>query len=183
MDLSFYNSVTSQRLRADGRKQQRAQDIVEILRLRDVELSGRERERILGCVDGEELKTWFDRAVNAEAAGDVFVEYSRTHRDEDSIFSSPDQQDRRRRLYAERAARIHLQLAVVSVLEMRRTELGPSSHGAILGCTDLDQLWKWLSLAVEDDGASIGDAVRDILRASEERAERRACAVTAALAT
>lgn len=183
MDLSFYNSVTSQRLRADGRKQQRAQDIVEILRLRDVELTGRERERILGCIDGEELKTWFDRAVSAEAARDVFVEYSRAPQDEDSIFSDRDQQDHRRKRYAEQTAKIHLQFAVVSVLEVRRMPLGPASHDAILGCNDLDRLWKWLSLAVEDGGISIGDAVRDILQTGEERAERRARAVTAAFAT
>ena len=74
MDTSFYQSKTSQRLRAEGRRQQRAQIIVDILRLRDIELGEDERERILGCEDVDQLKVWFDRAVNAEAAADVFGE-------------------------------------------------------------------------------------------------------------
>jgi hypothetical protein len=74
VDTSFYQSKTSQRLRAEGRRQQRAQIIVDILRLRDIELGEDERERILGCEDVDQLKVWFDRAVNAEAAADVFGE-------------------------------------------------------------------------------------------------------------
>ena len=72
-DLDFFKSPTSQRLRAEGlergleqgRAEQRAQDIVRILRLRGVAVSGVDQERILGCADAEVLGAWLDRAVHA----------------------------------------------------------------------------------------------------------------------
>lgn len=72
-DLDFFTGPTSQRLRAEGREEgleqgraeQRAQDIVRILRLRGVAVSGADRERILGCADAEVLGVWLDLAVHA----------------------------------------------------------------------------------------------------------------------
>ena len=53
--------------------QARSQDIVDILRLKDVAMSNEERERILACRDTEVLRRWFDRAVKASSIDEVFA--------------------------------------------------------------------------------------------------------------
>ena len=86
MDLSFYKSETSQRLRAEGfaeglvegRAQQRALILVFVLAAKDIELSDAERDRILGCLDRDQLDVWFERAIDATSSADVFEEHRPT---------------------------------------------------------------------------------------------------------
>ncbi|MGH8968023.1 MAG: hypothetical protein ACRDXB_22240, partial [Actinomycetes bacterium] len=102
VDLSFYRSRTSQRLRAEGRSQGRTeglaegleegrveghlegrlegrrQDVIEkILRLletRGIDVPAFERQRIQTCIDPERLDRWFDRAITATDIDEIFAE-------------------------------------------------------------------------------------------------------------
>ncbi|WP_431331341.1 hypothetical protein ACPZ13_35340 [Streptomyces sp. IPPR8] len=72
MDLSFFQSETAQRLRAEGRAEGRAEDILLLLERRGVEVSEEERARITGCTDMGVLDAWFVRAITASSAAEVF---------------------------------------------------------------------------------------------------------------
>jgi hypothetical protein len=74
VDLSFFRSETSQRLRAEGRAEGRAEDILLILATRGIEVPESARERITTCADLEVLRMWLARAVSAETSEDLFVE-------------------------------------------------------------------------------------------------------------
>ncbi|WP_409470320.1 hypothetical protein [Streptomyces sp. HC307] len=69
VDLSFFRSQTSQRLRAMGR----AEDVLLILESRGIEVPEATRERIMTCTDLDTLRTWVIRAVHVEAAEKLFV--------------------------------------------------------------------------------------------------------------
>ncbi|MER5358281.1 hypothetical protein [Streptomyces sp. NPDC002785] len=73
VDLSFFRSETSERLRSEGRAEGRAEDILRILSKRGVAVSERVRERIVSCGDLDELSDWLDRSLTAEIAEDLFV--------------------------------------------------------------------------------------------------------------
>ncbi|MGW7208281.1 hypothetical protein [Streptomyces sp. NPDC054837] len=70
VDLSFFRSETSQRLRAESR----AEDILLILTERGLDIPDTARERITTCTDLDTLRTWLTRAVTADAAEDLFKE-------------------------------------------------------------------------------------------------------------
>ena len=72
VDLSFFQSETSQQLRREGRVQARAECIVDILRARGVEVSEADRERVLSCKDEGLLDVWFERAVLATSVGELW---------------------------------------------------------------------------------------------------------------
>ncbi|MEV0693383.1 hypothetical protein [Streptomyces sp. NPDC050388] len=72
VDLSFFQSETAQRLRAEGRVEGRAEDILRLLDGRGIEVSAEERERIAGCGDLATLEVWFTRAITATSAAEVF---------------------------------------------------------------------------------------------------------------
>jgi hypothetical protein len=74
IDLSFFRSETSQRLRAEGRAEGRAEDVLLLLDRRGVEVPDDARERIAGCRETETLDRWFTRAITAESVGEVFGE-------------------------------------------------------------------------------------------------------------
>ncbi|MBD0842746.1 hypothetical protein [Streptomyces sp. TRM68416] len=74
VDLSFFRSETSQRLRAEGRAEGRAEDVLLILDTRGIEVPDAARERIASCTDLDELRTWLTRAVTATTADDLFTE-------------------------------------------------------------------------------------------------------------
>jgi len=74
VDLSFFRSETSQRLRAEGRAEGRAQDILLLLTARDITLTDEARRRITACQDLDLLGTWFRRAITAATADEVFAE-------------------------------------------------------------------------------------------------------------
>lgn len=58
---------------AKGRAKSRAEDILRILDLRGIELPEAARERIASCADLDILGNWFDRAVTATSAEELFV--------------------------------------------------------------------------------------------------------------
>ncbi|MFF2085503.1 hypothetical protein ACFVVM_17145 [Nocardia sp. NPDC058176] len=78
IDLSFFRGETSQRLREEGREQGRIEgrvhDILRILQRRGIELPPAAEAKINACRDLDELDAWFDRAVDARAADDLFAD-------------------------------------------------------------------------------------------------------------
>ncbi|MGW3723749.1 hypothetical protein [Streptomyces sp. NPDC000851] len=74
VDLSFFRSETSQRLRAEGRAEGRAEDILLILEARGIDVPEATRERIITCTDLDTLRTWLTRAVTVGTAEDLFVD-------------------------------------------------------------------------------------------------------------
>ncbi len=74
VDLSFFRSETSQRLRAEGRAEARAEGVLLILDARGIEVPEAARERITSCTDLDELRTWIIRAVTAATADDLFTD-------------------------------------------------------------------------------------------------------------
>jgi hypothetical protein len=98
VDLSFFRSETSQRLRAESRAEGRAEGRVEgqaqgqaegraegqaegraesvllVLRTRGLVLSDVVRERVIGCADPEVLLGWLGRAVTVDRAEAIFGE-------------------------------------------------------------------------------------------------------------
>ncbi|MBT2390817.1 hypothetical protein J7E87_15650 [Streptomyces sp. ISL-1] len=81
VDLAFFRSETSERLRAEGRVlgreegriQGRAEDILRILERRGIETPDTVRDRVTSCTDIDTLDTWFDRALTATTAEDLFA--------------------------------------------------------------------------------------------------------------
>jgi hypothetical protein len=73
VDLSFFQSQTAQNLRAQGRAEGRAEDILLLLDCRGIEVSEEDRERIAGCTDLDTLSTWFTRAITATSAAELFA--------------------------------------------------------------------------------------------------------------
>ncbi|MFF1662342.1 hypothetical protein ACWGLJ_30745 [Streptomyces sp. NPDC055898] len=77
VDLSFFRSETSQRLRSEGRAmgraEGRAEDILRILSKRGIAVSEQVRERVVSCSDLDVLSEWLDRSLTAEVAEDLFV--------------------------------------------------------------------------------------------------------------
>ncbi|WNI17405.1 hypothetical protein [Actinacidiphila sp. ITFR-21] len=59
--------------RADGRAQGRAEDVLLVLRARDVVVDDAVRERLSACGDVETLSRWLARAVTVEQAEDLFA--------------------------------------------------------------------------------------------------------------
>lgn len=72
VDLSFFRSETSQRLRAEGRAEGRAEDIVLLLEQRGVPVAEEARRRISECREPDVLEAWFTRAVTATSTEAVF---------------------------------------------------------------------------------------------------------------
>ncbi|MFF3581608.1 hypothetical protein [Streptomyces mirabilis] len=59
--------------RIKGRTEGRAEDILRILDLRAIGIPEAARERITGCTELELLGTWFDRALTATNAEELFA--------------------------------------------------------------------------------------------------------------
>ena len=80
VDLSFFQSETSQQLRREGRDQgviegrvqARAECIVDILRARGLKVPEADRERILSCKHEGLLDVWFERAFAATSVGELW---------------------------------------------------------------------------------------------------------------
>lgn len=68
VDLDFFRSETSQRLRAEGR----AGAILLLLSQRDVTVPDDVRDRINDCPDLDTLDTWFTRAITATTVDEIF---------------------------------------------------------------------------------------------------------------
>ncbi len=82
VELDFFRSETSQRLRAEGRVEGRAQEeahgraraILLLLSQRGITIPDDAHERISECQDLGILDTWFTRAITAATMEDVFRE-------------------------------------------------------------------------------------------------------------
>ncbi|NBM15268.1 hypothetical protein GUY61_06225 [Streptomyces sp. GC420] len=78
VDLSFYKSPISEELRAEGRAEgetrRAAQDVLDVLEARGLDVPDEAREQITGCGDPEILRRWLLRAVTASSAEDIFTE-------------------------------------------------------------------------------------------------------------
>ncbi|MEY9841810.1 hypothetical protein [Streptacidiphilus sp. EB103A] len=76
VDLNFFRSQTSQRIREEGRAEGFRRGIaLSVLRLldnRDVHLSEEARQRVLGCGDQELLLLWVERALTASDETELF---------------------------------------------------------------------------------------------------------------
>ncbi|MFJ4656521.1 hypothetical protein ACIP5Y_35090 [Nocardia sp. NPDC088792] len=72
VDLSFFRSETSQRLRAEGKAQGLAGAILKSLNARGIDVRPETQERIIGCTDPEVLDTWLDRSFTVDSADDLF---------------------------------------------------------------------------------------------------------------
>ncbi|MFD0772378.1 hypothetical protein ACFQZ2_00460 [Streptomonospora algeriensis] len=59
--------------RAAGQAAGEAKAIIKLLRSRGIDLTDDQRDTILTCTDIEQLDTWFDRALKADTARDVFT--------------------------------------------------------------------------------------------------------------
>lgn len=72
VDLSFFRSETSQRLRAEGRTEGHAEDILLVLGERGLEVPDDARARIMECTELETLRAWLKRSVTADKVEDLF---------------------------------------------------------------------------------------------------------------
>ncbi|MEV5953042.1 hypothetical protein AB0M11_04535 [Streptomyces sp. NPDC051987] len=86
VDLSFYKSYISEEIRDEGRAEGRAEglaqgearraaeDVLDILEVRGIDVPEAVRERITGCGDPEILRHWHRRAVTAPTAEGIFTD-------------------------------------------------------------------------------------------------------------
>ncbi|MFF9685234.1 hypothetical protein [Streptomyces sp. NPDC014623] len=74
LDLSFFRSASSQRLRAEGKAEGKAEAVLTILERRGITVRDGVRSRILGCVDVETLDDWLGHALTAATAEELFTE-------------------------------------------------------------------------------------------------------------
>ncbi|MFI2204107.1 hypothetical protein ACH47Z_25650 [Streptomyces sp. NPDC020192] len=74
VDLSFFKSSLAEELRDEGRAKAKAEDVLRLLDRRGVEIQDEARERVTSCDDLDLLNVWFDRAITATSASEVFTE-------------------------------------------------------------------------------------------------------------
>jgi hypothetical protein len=72
IDTSWYRSAFSQQLRAEGRAEGIIEKLLRVLDKRGVGLTEEQRVRVESCTDLDLLDAWFDRALTAATAGEVF---------------------------------------------------------------------------------------------------------------
>lgn len=68
----LYQGEYAQSLLAEGRAEGEARILLKLLDGRGIALSGAQRERIESCSDAAMIEGWFDRAVVATTADEVF---------------------------------------------------------------------------------------------------------------
>lgn len=77
IDTSWYRSAFSQQLRAEGRAEgiveERTHKLLRVLDSRGVPITDEQRNRLADCTDLEQLDEWFDRALTATTADEVFA--------------------------------------------------------------------------------------------------------------
>ncbi|WP_326699300.1 hypothetical protein OG909_19555 [Streptomyces sp. NBC_01754] len=73
VDLSFFRSETSQRLRAEGRAAGRAEAVLMVLERRGVAVSQEIGARVTACTDTDTIDRWLTRAITAATAEDLFT--------------------------------------------------------------------------------------------------------------
>lgn len=73
IDLSFFRSETSQRLREEGRIKGAAGSILRVLERRGFVVENEVRDRIASCTDLDVLNGWLDQAVTIAKVDDLFI--------------------------------------------------------------------------------------------------------------
>jgi hypothetical protein len=73
-DTSFFKSSLSQELRAEGKSEDRAAAILDLLEVRGVPVPDAAHDRITSCDDFDTLMRWFRRAVTAKSTAELFAE-------------------------------------------------------------------------------------------------------------
>ena len=76
VDLDFFRSQTSQRIRAEGHVHGIAHSVLLVLDKREVHLTEEARQRVLGCTDQELLDRWLNRALTVTDETELFEEDS-----------------------------------------------------------------------------------------------------------
>ncbi|GGL09634.1 hypothetical protein [Streptomyces flaveus] len=71
-DTSFFKSSLSQEIRAEGKAEDRAAAIFDVLEVRGIPVPEADRYRIASCDDFDTLMRWFRRAVTAKSTAEVF---------------------------------------------------------------------------------------------------------------
>jgi hypothetical protein len=64
----------SRESRDEGRVEDRAESVLEVLEVRGLSVTDEQRARILGCKDLEVPRGWHQRAVTAASTDDVFAD-------------------------------------------------------------------------------------------------------------
>lgn len=74
LDLSFFRSETSQRLRDEGRTEEAIGNILDILDARSIDVPPDAYVRITSCEDLEKLRSWHRRSATVTSVGELFVD-------------------------------------------------------------------------------------------------------------
>ncbi|WEH35334.1 hypothetical protein PZB75_19395 [Streptomyces sp. AM 4-1-1] len=74
VDLSFFRSETSQRLRSEGRVEGQAEAVLLILDRRGLPLTDEAVHRIRTCTDPDTLHHWLERAITATTTEELFAQ-------------------------------------------------------------------------------------------------------------
>ncbi|MFI0979781.1 hypothetical protein ACH4SP_22615 [Streptomyces sp. NPDC021093] len=78
LDLSFFRSETQQRIRREaheeGREEGLASGVLLVLEARGIPVPESVRKRVLGCTDDAVIRGWYNRALTAATAEDLFAD-------------------------------------------------------------------------------------------------------------
>lgn len=72
IDTSWYRSPFSQQLRAEGREEESTKKLLRVLDKRGIHTTEEQRARAESCTDLDQLDEWFDLALTATTAAEVF---------------------------------------------------------------------------------------------------------------
>ncbi|WP_067901131.1 hypothetical protein [Nocardia vaccinii] len=72
-NLAYFKSETSQRLRAEGKAEMAAENILRLVRAHGINVDATAEQKIRSCRDLELLEQWFDRALTATTLTEVFA--------------------------------------------------------------------------------------------------------------
>lgn len=72
LDLSFFRSETSQRLRDEGRTEEVAGSILRVLERRGFAIGDDVRDRVTSCTDLDVLRGWLDQSVTVATVAELF---------------------------------------------------------------------------------------------------------------
>jgi hypothetical protein len=78
MTTSEYEKTLAERLveqgEAKGKAEGKAEDVLRLLDGRHLAPSQEQRDRVTSCTDAAQLNLWFDRAITAGTAAEVFAD-------------------------------------------------------------------------------------------------------------
>jgi hypothetical protein len=78
MTTSEYEKTFVERIHdqgiAEGEAKGKAEAVLKLLDARHLVPSGEERQRVTSCTDAMQLDRWFDRAITADTAAEVFAD-------------------------------------------------------------------------------------------------------------